>query len=183
MKFKNINYAKVCAVISSGILLVAGIQNIRYSEVKKLSKKISNLKFNDGFSGQPVLDGIHSELISHVNDAPNICRKYVSDEYSYKVHSYIPTLSSDEISFTFYDDYIEIDLLNDNQIYSKCFYNNNGSYSISCMCENNDLLDDRMYAINYNFSSDGVLTSYISYDGFFENTNDDSNSYSFIKKK
>lgn len=183
MDLKKINVSKVCAVLSGGVLLVVGIQNIRYSEVKKLSKKIGNLKFNDGFSGQPVLDGIHSELVYQINDAPNICRKFVNDEYNYKVRSYIPTLSSDFVIYTFYDDYIEIDLLNENQIYSKCFYNNDGSYSISCKCDNNDLLDDRMYTINYNFSSDGVLSSYISYDGFFENTNDDSNSYSFTKKK
>lgn len=182
MKFKNINYAKVCAVISSGVLLVTGIQNIRYSEVRKLAIKIGNLKF-DNTCDDPILNGVCTQLISHVNDAPNICRKYVSDEYSYKVHSYIPTLSSDEISFTFYDDYIEIDLLNDNQVYSKCFYNDDNSYSISYKCENSNLLDDRLYTINYNFSYDGSLTSYVSYDGFFENTHDDLNSYSFVKTK
>lgn len=180
MKFKNINYAKVCAVISSGVLLVTGIQNIRYSEVRKLAIKIGNLKF-DNTCDDPILNGVCTQLISHVNDAPNICRKYVSDEYSYKVHSYIPTLSSDEISFTFYDDYIEIDLLNDDEVYSRCFYNNDDSYSIMFNCESN--FDDRLYTINYNFSSDGSLTSYVSYDGFFENTHDDLNSYSFVKTK
>lgn len=184
MDLKKINVSKVCAVLSGGVLLVVGGQNIRFYEVKELSKKIGNLKYNDGFGDNyPVLNNVYSELVSNVSDASSIGVKYYNDEIGYKVRSYIPSLESDSVSYTFYDDYIEIDLLNNNQIYSKCFYNNDGSYSISCKCDNNDLLDDRMYTLNYNFSSDGVLTSYISYDGFFENKDDDSNNYSFIKTK
>ena len=35
---------------------------------------------------------------------------------------------------------------------------------------------------NHTIHSDGVLTDYVIYDGFFENNNDDINNYTFVKK-
>lgn len=189
MKFKNINYAKVCAVISSGILLVTSIQQMRRSEVAKLAGKIGNLKFeHDDFGDNyPVLNNVYSELVSNVADASSIGVKYYNNEISYKVRSYIPSLESDSVSYTFYDDYISI-VADD---YS-CSYNNDGSYSISCDFEKDFYPDDKDYSVIYNFSNEGILTDSIVYDGLFSiryrYIDDDINNcascepYVFVKK-
>ena len=171
-------YEKTILILSSGIVLVMGVQHIRASEVKKLSHRLSNINFEYDFDDAP-LNNVYSEFTSQI-DASSIYEKYITNEFDYSVHNYIPTLSNDFISYTFYDDYIKIDLLNDDEVYSRCFYNNDDSYSIMFNCESN--FDDKLYTLTYNFSSDGVLTDYAVYDGFFENSNDDINNYTFVKK-
>ena len=182
-------YEKTIYILSSGIVLIMSVQHIRSSEVKKLSQKLSNLKleYNDFDSEHSILSDAYSELVSQLEDSPSIYDKYIINEFDYRVRSYIPTLSNDLVSYTFYDDYIKIDLLNNNEVYSSCYYNNDGSYYIVCSCRNESYRsDDRLYTVTYNFSSDGVLTNYIIYDGFFEiqstYANDDTNNYKFIKK-
>ena len=182
-------YEKTIYILSSGIVLIMSVQHIRSSEVKKLSQKLSNLKleYNDFDSEHSILSDAYSELVSQIEDSPSIYNKYIINEFDYRVRSYIPTLSNDVVSYTFYDDYIKIDLLNNNEVYSSCYYNNDDSYSIVCNCRNEGYRsDDRLYTITYNFSSDGVLTNSIIYDGFFETqstyVNDDTNNYKFIKK-
>ena len=175
---------KTIYILSSGIVLIMGVQHIRANEVKKLSQKLSDLKFEYDGSENTVLNDVYFEFISQIEDVPNIHKKYIEDKYNYKVHNYIPTISDDFVSYTFYDDYIKIDLLNNNQVYSSCYYNNDGSYYIVCNCEND--LDDRLYTFTYSFSPDGVLTDSVIYDGFFEKDykhNDDIGNYMFVKAK
>lgn len=181
MDLKKINVSKVCAVLSGGVLLVVGIQNIRYSEVKKLSDKVNGIRLeHDDFGNfHPNLNSAYSKLVYYTRDV-SLDKEYFNDEIDYKVCNFIPSLSNDLVSYTFYDDYILIKLFNDDKtLYSECHYNNNGSYSI--MCEKDFTSNTNNY-ITYNFSSDGVLLdSYV--DNYkFEYIDGNIGDYNISKK-
>ena len=161
MDFKKINVSKVCAVLSGGVLLVTGIQNMRYSDVRKLSSRVNNIKLKhcDFGNFHPNLNNAYSKLVYYTRDV-YLDKEYFNDEIDYRVCNFIPSLSNDLVSYTFYDDYILIKLFNDDKtLYSECHYNNDGSYSISC---EKDFSSNTNNYITYNFSMDGILTdSYV----------------------
>lgn len=172
-------FKKSCSILAGGIILIGGIKGAIYSDIMKLSSKLNNIKFKDDefIDDQPILNSVYPEFKFQLSNTSSINKKYRNNEFNYKVRNYIPTLSNDLVSYTFYDDYIEIDLMNDKRIYCSCYYNNDGSYRIVCNCKNNlnYVSDDRLYTVTYYFSSDGTLIDSIIYDGLFSENYDSLN--------
>jgi len=181
MDLKKINVSKVCAVLSGGVLLVTGIQNMRYSDVRKLSDKVNGIRLeHDDFGNfHPNLNSAYSKLVYYTRDV-SLDKEYFNDEIDYKVRNFIPSLSNDLVSYTFYDDYILIKLFNDdNTLYSECHYNNDGSYHIKCEKDFNANTDNY---ITYNFSNDGILVDSYVDDYKFEYIDGNIGDYNISKK-
>lgn len=164
MKRKVYDIGKTFAILASGVVLVMGVEQIRIREYNKLVDRLDDVKIRFiKFDGHPKLNTAHSNLAFTALNFSSLKNKY--DKVYYKIYDFVPSISDGLISYTFYDDYIYINRrqTSGNDYYSCCYYND-GSYSITCACENNiKNIDDwfeyhnNFDSITYNFSSSGVL--------------------------
>ncbi len=181
---KIFNGKRIVLIFSSGVILGAGVNKYREFEVKKLCDRLYYIDLNRVSFGvkYPILNSVYSELVFNTRNVNSIYNEYIMGDFNYKVRNYIPSLSSDFVSYTFYDDYILIKLYDNGNIYGDCCYHDDGSYSISCICDYDiDSLDSNEY-ITYNFSSDGILTDSSIGDYKFEYIGGNINDYSIVSK-
>ena len=166
MKRKVYNIGKTFAILSSGVVLVVGVKQMRIRDYNKLVDRLDDVKIHfSKFDDHPKLNNAYSNLAFTVLNSSCLKNKY--DKVSYEIYNFIPSISSGLVSYTFYDDYIYIRRreIGGNDYYSCCYYND-GSYSITCECENNIKKIDSWFeyhdsfdSVTYNFSSSGVLNN------------------------